>query len=312
MSESRYIDPSTTRKDKLVKQNLHYHRGIPLFSIVEYDIIAACNRSCSFCPVSDKDFYRDHGLKGRLSIADFEKVLLDLREIEYKGKVLFSGCSEPLLHKQIENMIALAKETLPEMRVEIISNGDLVTVEKLVGLFEAGLDTISISLYDGPHQLSHFELIRSTADLDGSQVMLRRRYYEDGNYGLTVSNRGGLVDSNQYRDEREQAIVELPLRKVCHYPFYMIKLDISGDMVMCSHDWSKRFVVGNVKDCSIWELWNKEELNQIKLSLSNKNRNMPPCDNCDVHGDIIGQESFVAWKEAHEEWIGSEKRSDSS
>ena len=57
-----YIDPSTKRKDNIVKQKLVEIDGVPLFSIVELNIIAGCTRSCEFCPVS-QGFYKKINLK---------------------------------------------------------------------------------------------------------------------------------------------------------------------------------------------------------------------------------------------------------
>ncbi len=59
--------------------------------------------------------------------------------------------------------------------------------KRLKTLFATGLDTITISFYDGPEQYEHFEKIRLEAGLSKTQMAYRRRYYEDGNYGITVS-----------------------------------------------------------------------------------------------------------------------------
>lgn len=292
----RFIDKSTERKGNIVKDKLSFIDNIPVFSVVELNIMAACTRSCSFCPVSDKDFYKKIDAKGLLKTDFYKKLLSDLSEIKYKGKILYSGFSEPLLHPKIEKLLQLTKEYLPDTQLEMISNGDKLTVAKLKSLFANGLDVLSISMYDGSHQIDYFSNMIHDANVDKEKVILRRRYYENGNYGLTISNRAGLVDSNEYRAEGEEKIVELPLKKVCYYPFYMIKIDFNGDMDICSHDWQKKFVVGNVNTSSVWELWTSDRLYKFKERLANSDRNMEPCLTCDVHGDIIGKESFEAWK----------------
>ena len=58
-SENIYIDPSTNRKKDVVEKNLQYHQSMPLFSLLEFNIFGACNRSCEFCPVSDTSFYKN-------------------------------------------------------------------------------------------------------------------------------------------------------------------------------------------------------------------------------------------------------------
>ena len=291
--KNRFIDKSTDRKKEIVKERLAIVNNIPLFSIIEFNITGSCNRDCSFCPVSNPNVYTK--TKDGLELELFEKIIKDLQEIHYEGKILFSAFSEPLLHKQVEELIAIAKKYLPNIRLEIVSNGDLLTVKKLKKLYEAGLDTINVSMYDGSHQIEYFENMRVEANVPDDMVVLRRRYFENGNYGITISNRVGLVDSNEYRDEQEEAIVELPLKKQCYYPFYMIVVDYNGDVLLCPHDWNKTLKFGNLKDEKLFDVWNGKALNGIRKRLSNSDRNFGACKSCDVLGTVIGKESFDVW-----------------
>ncbi|WP_345980674.1 radical SAM/SPASM domain-containing protein [Sulfurimonas sp. HSL3-2] len=289
----RFIDSSTKRKKIIVKDKLRYFDNIPVFSIVEFNIYGNCNRDCSFCPVSNPEIYekRHEGI----SIELFSKVIDDLVEINYQGKILFSAFSEPLLHKELEILISNAKSKLPNTRIEIVSNGDLLTVKKLKSIFDAGLDTISISMYDGDHQIDHFTQMANECGLNDSQVILRRRYLKDGNYGLTISNRSGLINSNEFRDKNEEIISELPLKSKCYYPFYMILVDYNGDVLLCPHDWSKKLKFGNLTKNSIWNIWKSKVLNSLRGRLANSDRNFNPCKSCDVLGTVIGEDSFDAW-----------------
>lgn len=293
--EERFIDPSTIRKNSIVKEKLKMISSIPIFSIVEFNITGSCNRSCSFCPVSNPEVYTK--TKERMNISLFEKIVDDLQAINYSGKILFSAFSEPLLHKELESLIKIAKKKLPNCRIEIVSNGDYATEERLQSIFEAGLDTISISMYDGPHQIKHFNAIRNKLALNETQIILRRRYFENGNYGITISNRSGLINSNEFRDEHEQQITTLPLKEACYYPFYMIVIDYNGDVLLCPHDWTKKLSFGNLKIQNLWDIWKDKVLTTIRKKLSQKERDFFPCSQCDVLGTIIGKENFDAWNQ---------------
>ncbi len=290
---NRFIDPSTKRKDTIVKDKLQYFEGFPVFSIIEFNIYGNCNRDCSFCPVSNPLVYekKHEGISTEL----FNKILDDLVQIDYKGKILFSAFSEPLLHKKLENLLLSAKTKLPQSRLEIVTNGDLLSTKKLKSIFDAGLDSISISMYDGKHQIEHFNNMMETCGLDNTQVILRRRYFEDGNYGITISNRSGLINSNEFRDENENAISELPLKNKCYYPFYMILIDYNGDVLLCPHDWSKKFKFANLATQNLWDTWKNKTINGIRKKLASSNRNFNPCNRCDVLGTVIGKESFDGW-----------------
>lgn len=291
----KFIDPSTVRKNKIVSEKLTTIDGFPLFSIVEFNIFGNCNRDCGFCPVSDTSFYKK--TKDAMSVELYEKIINDLSDIDYKGKILYSAFCEPLLHKKIDELIAISKRILPWCRVEIVTNGDLLTAKKLKSLFEAGLDTISISMYDGAHQIQYFTNMMSELSLSDEQVVLRRRYFDGQNYGITISNRAGLVDSNQYRDASEKKVIELPLKENCYYPFYMTLIDYNGDMLLCPHDWRKTTAIGNLANEHIWKLWSSnKKLESIREMLSKDNRSFVPCGTCDVIGKVIGEESFYCWK----------------
>jgi len=293
----KFIDPSTKRKSDIVDNKLSVMDGFPIFSIVEFNLFGNCNRECSFCPVSDSSFYQK--TKDAIGVELYFKIMSDLAEIGYEGKILYSAFCEPLLHKSIEKLIEISKNKLPKSRVEIVTNGDLLTEKKLKALFESGLDTISVSMYDGSHQAEYFNKMKEVLRLKDEQVVLRRRYFDGDNYGITISNRVGLVDSNKYRDKNEQKVLELPLKEKCYYPFYMTVVDYNGDMLLCPHDWKKTTVIGNLEKDNIWNLWSKsQKLQSLRRKLSNNDRNFMPCNACDVIGKLMGQESFEAWKNA--------------
>jgi organic radical activating enzyme len=218
MERAPIIDSTTKRKNAIAAARLTTKTGIPVFSIVEISVVAACNRRCSFCPVSD-DYYKKVGLSGVMKQSLYEKLLEDLKSIDYSGMILFSGESEPLLHKRLDRLISRTKQMLPNTQIEVNSNGDLLTTLKLKSLFSAGLDTLSISMYDGPQQIAEFSLLREEAGLKPSQVLLRRRYFEDGNYGINMTNRGGLVDSDAFQvvsnSEPTKAKLKFPISQEC-------------------------------------------------------------------------------------------------
>ena len=62
-------------------------------------------------------------------------------------------------------------------RKELYTNGDLLNVDKLVKLFEAGLTSIHISLYDDPEQIERFLIMRNKAGIKVEQFILRERFY---------------------------------------------------------------------------------------------------------------------------------------
>jgi len=292
----RYIDPHVSLKDADVKGSLQFFEELPLFALVEFNLWGACNRRCVFCPISDPEVFTNR--KEGIGLNDYEKVLRDLRGVNYEGVILWSMFSEPMLHKEILSLAELTKSILPKVSLQLTTNGDSLKKrpEKFRGLFDAGVDRINISLYDGPEQFQLFTELRENAGLSTEQIKLRRRYEEGGNYGISISNRTGLVDSNKYRDANEEHVVSLPLNQPCFYPFYQVAIDYNGDVLLCPHDWGKQVVAGNAFRDSIWDIWRGEVFSDARRLLKQSSRDLPSCKGCDVGGDLIGRDNFEAFK----------------
>ncbi len=298
-------DQSIYRKQKFVENdgNLRTIDGFPVFTIVEFNVYGACNRSCSFCPVSNESFYtnRHEGI----SIKLFTKIMKDLEGINYDGTLLISAFSEPFLSKDLPELVKISKTILPKARLEINSNGDIFKkrTEKLVRLFEEGLDTVTISIYDGPSAYDEFLNMRNALNLSESQFVLRRRYFDEnnGDYGIIFSNRAGVIEIDKFQDKTNDDIEQLPLKRKCFYPFYQTLVDYNGDMILCPHDWGKGYIVGNLSEKNLWELWISKRYQAARKLLSQENRNFNPCNKCNVIGDVMGRPNFEKWANINEQ-----------
>ncbi len=301
---NKIVDTSIYRKREFVekKEGIGIIDGFPVFSIVEFNVYGACNRSCSFCPVSDPSFYTNK--YEEISIELFTKIMRDLQAIQFDGMVLISAFSEPFLNKDLPELVRINKSILPDTRIEINTNGDIFKkrIDKLTRLFEAGLDTVTVSVYDGPAAYEEFLEIRTTLNLSESQFVIRRRYFDEkeGDWGIVFSNRAGLINTQEFQDQTRDGVETLPLKRNCFYPFYQTLIDCNGDMILCPHDWGKEYVVGNLSKENLWDLWTGKKYQAARKSLSHNNRNFKPCNKCNVKGDFIGKTNFKAWIKTNE------------
>jgi len=98
-----------------------------------------CNFSCRTCI---RNAWGE--TQGAMSAETFEHILSALKELKTQPSVFFGGFGEPLTHPQIVNML---RETAKlASRVELITNGTLLSAELARELIEAGLDTLWVSL----------------------------------------------------------------------------------------------------------------------------------------------------------------------
>ncbi len=288
----KYFDPQITIKDKAVGDRLQYIPGtkLPMPSEIEISESGMCNRKCHFCPRSDPDY--EH-VNQFIEKSLFEKLCDELKELKFSGLFIFSGFVEPLLDKNIYNLISYSKKTLPSARIEIITNGDVLNLKRLKKLYDSGLDRMQVSLYDGEHQNNKFIEMGKKLNLTEDQYVLRARYLpEEKNFGITLTNRGGMLENAEYKIPARSK----SLKQVCYYPSYKFFLDYNGDVLMCSHDWGKKNILGNLKNDKLIDIWLSKKWNETRKMLSNADRSIKPCNVCDVSGTLIGKKHFESWE----------------
>ena len=290
--EIKFLDPQINFKKKTIEKRLQFFSGtdIPLPSEIEISESGVCNRKCSFCPRSDPN-YPD--INEFISSDLHNKLFDELSNYNFSGIVIYSGFVEPLLDKNIYSLISYAKKKVPDARIEIITNGDVLNEERLKKLYLSGLDRLQISLYDGEEQYNNFKKLGQKLKLNDIQYALRKRYLpEDQDFGITLSNRGGQLENSIYKRKKTKEIK----KNSCFYPSYKFFLDYNGDVLMCSHDWGKKNILGNLNKNTFKEIWLSKKSKDAREMLNNSNRGLSPCNVCDVNGTLIGESHSKAWK----------------
>ena len=283
----KYLDPSIERKKNLTNKNFQLLKNskFPLPSEVEISESGVCNRKCSFCPRSAPDFKE---VKEFISPSLHSKLINDLKKEDYKGVIRYSGFVEPMLDKNIYNLISETKEKLQFSRTEIVTNGDVLNIPRLKRLFKSGLSTLLISVYDGPEDAKKFEKMCKDAGLNQEQYIIRRRYLpESQDFGITLSNRAGSMKNAEYKIKPLDKAFNNP----CYIPSYTFFLDYQGDVLMCPHDWGKKVILGNLNKEKFKEIWFKKKSMNYRKMLNNANRNFKPCNVCDVEGTFMGKKN---------------------
>lgn len=295
MKNNDIVDPNIERRNQFTSTHCRLVENsgekAPLFSVFEINSSGLCNRTCSFCPRGNPGFFPNE--KKYLSLELFENVLKTLAPLSYDGLFLISAFSEPLLHKDLEKILELSKRYCPLSRAELVTNGDPLSVKRMKSLFAAGLDTILISMYDGPEQIDHFKGVAKAAEIPEEKMVLRRRFSLDD---FQLTNRTGTV-----QDEFSGQDVVFPMKKSCYLPSYTVFMDYDGEVYLCTHDWGRRFSAGNVKNSSIVDIWVSEKLKEARRRLLNDDRDFNPCHKCNVEGTLVGEEHGEAWKKYFQE-----------
>ena len=294
MIKKKFLDPNIENKSKTVegKIQLFDYEGIklPLPTEIEISESGTCNRSCSFCPRSAEDFIDK---KEFITNELHEKLCKELQALNYRGTIRYSGFVEPMLDKNIYNLINMVKNFLPDSNVEMVTNGDPLNLKRLEKLFQSGLNRILISAYDSKEDTDKLEDLCRSANLSSDQYIVRHRYYsEEKDFGITLSNRSGLMENAEFKIKS----LSEPLKNPCYIPSYTFFLDYQGDVLMCPHDWGKKIILGNLNKENLTEIWFSKKSMQIRKMLNKSNRNFTPCNVCDVEGTFMGEKNAGYFK----------------
>ena len=125
MKKKKFLDTNIDYKSKTVEDKIqifeYKNLRLPLPTEIEISESGTCNRSCSFCPRSAADF---DDKKEFITNDLHEKLCEELKKLNYSGTIRYSGFVEPLLDKNIYNLINMVKKFIPDSNVEMVTNGD--------------------------------------------------------------------------------------------------------------------------------------------------------------------------------------------
>ena len=284
---NKQIKINIKRRTVIVDDQLVRHKGFPIPSWMELSLIDVCNRKCVFCPKSDPSVAPDTYQKMNMKLID--KLTKELKEINYKGSVVLCGYGEPMLHKDIYKI----SEKLAEAAfVEIVTNGDPLTKEKIKKLYNSNVNKILVSLYDGPEQIKKFTDMTNAAQVPKDFVIQRHRWLsEKEDFGLKLTNRTGTIKVGNQDSVKTFSY--------CYYPSYSVLIDWNGDVFLCSQDWQRRRTVGNIMLENFFDIWTDATITKYRKNLLTGKRCDSPCTECNAEGTVLGAKHAKAWRELY-------------
>lgn len=295
-----------------------------------------CNFKCIYCGYSlgySKMKEKYDFVPENMSIDTYKKIIEQIKMFPKKLKMLsLTGQGEPLINKELPLMVKLAKEADVAERIEIITNGSLLTKEMADGLIDAGLDTLRISL-QGLSSDKYNEI--SKADINFEEFMNNIKYFYKNRRNtklfvkiMDVSLKAGQeeefyklfgecsdrmyiekmlpayegvdvtkdmnVDYDRYGRKHEK-------RKVCPLPFFMLGVFPNGDVEPCDTIY-KPIIIGNINTDNLVDIWNSEKLRDFrKMQLEGKRCSNNKCSVCCAPDDVSHPEDIL--DEAAEELL---------
>jgi len=273
--------------------------------LVQIFPIYACNFKCGYCIFSvrkqDRHFIAD---KPIMDLALFKRCVDDMTNFPNKIKVLrFVGIGEPLLHKNLVEMVKYAVDREIANTVEILTNGSLLTRSLSDSLVANGLTRLVISLqglttekcqeiagvkvdidllrenlgycYDNRQQMHLYIKIVDTA-LEGKED--EDRFYDMfGNMSdsiaieYTVPIHTGVAFEGVLKEKnREVTQFGIPLSDVniCPQPFFHMQINPDGKVIPC-YSFEYPDILGDCNYESVNEIWLGERFQRFRRTMLN-------------------------------------------
>jgi len=251
-----------------------------------------------------------------MDFALYSKIIDDLDEFPQRIKILrLVKEGEPLLNKQFPDMVRYAKKKQPSVKVDTTTNATLLTPELSDDIIAAGLDKIFISL-QGINAAAYKSL--SGVDVDFDKLLENVIYFCENRNGCRVYIKVPDIGVNEFEKKQffnlfdsyaDEVFVEhiIPtwpdfdisgIKKddgiglygdpiypehieVCPIIFYNLNINFDGSIPPCQLDWAHKIVLGNVKEKSLYELWNGNKINELRrIHLRGQRALHPLCGKC--------------------------------
>lgn len=281
-----------------------------------------CNFKCRYCAqaLGRARLAREHGFMAEtMSLQTLRLALDQARTFPDRFKLVsLMGHGEPLVHPHLAEMIALIKGSGLAERIDIITNGSLLTREKSRALIDAGLDVIRISLqglssakyreisgvnlnyeefldniayfHENRGLCQVFVKILDVSLAPGEEDQFYRTFHPiaDRMYiekvkpvydGITYSEKVTEVFTDRYGQTHEK-------RFACPQPFYMLSLWPNGEVAPCDAIY-KANPLGNVNQTALADMWDCKSLWEFQLmQLDGKRFLHPACNKCCAPDDV--------------------------
>jgi MoaA/NifB/PqqE/SkfB family radical SAM enzyme len=244
----------------------------PLPQGISIETCTSCNQRCAFCPQS-------HAPRppAAMSVAVYSRVVRRLSEANFQGSVVLSLNNEPLLDAQLEPRVRELRESGFKGRLEILTNGLLLTPERAAALFAAGLDRILVNSYSE----TGTELTGALGEWfpqRAGEVVPREKelfvHYRLRNEVLT--NRAGNAPN------KTAAVLR---RAACFWPFVMLPVTTDGSALLCCNDFYAVTKLGTLVEHPLETLWMHPFLQNARRKLAEADRGgLPLCSKCDFKG----------------------------
>lgn len=218
------------------------------------EISNICNYA-SVHPVCPAHYFKE---KKTMSLGLIEKILKDLKDLNW-DKLIWPFCySEPLIDPRFFTIASMVGQYLPKTRIGIYTNGFFMDINLLRDLVKFNLGKIIFSAYTPEEQKRFRALI---ADAKKEKLPLQFRITR--RYPMTVR----MSDKINWYDRKP-----VHYHKACKAPFRFLNINVDGNLIICCHDWKAYHQFGSLKTQSLRDILLSDKMLDTFVALKKNER----------------------------------------
>lgn len=279
-----------------------------------------CNLNCVHC-IQDGAMTRP---KGFMELDVFRKIMEDIKDLNRCTELCLFQQGEPTLHKNIAEIVRLASSEYDFFTV-MNTNGVTLSRELSEELLRNRLDYLTFSMdaatpetYRAIKRKPFFDktlnnlldflevwgdletdFVRTyfaadvnliEEDLNRAEIGLFEEMFKKlplGHVNISQLHNftGPVPEANaRFTDSMRDTGPQSPC---CNTPWDTVGVRWNGDVVPCIYDYNNRYVIGNVKDQSLQEIWNSKAMIHFRESIARRDFKAvevegPMCSTCSL------------------------------
>lgn len=274
---------------------------------IQIELVEGCNLGCSFCGLQH---IRDNGANGpekkhgkasafkfltaELASRTALEIAKAVKDYKWNPRLEFAMHGEPTMHPDYKGMIAIFREQLPGLSIQMTSNGGGLLrgagyATNINELLEAGVNVLCLDNYDGIRIVDKilsgyngpYPVRKYPQDITANPHTRRR----PGQHEIVVIHDIESASKGNHSVITNHAGASFPLSesaqgKRCAKPFRELSIRWDGNISMCCNDWPGRYKIGHVEE-GLEALWQGAGFMAARRALLHGKRVFEPCKGCD-------------------------------
>lgn len=240
-----------------------------MFDDIIIETTTQCNRRCEYCPNSlyERSLVQNQKL---MSEDLFIRIINELKDLKFTGRISPHFYGEPLLDKRLGRLMNYAHETIPNAKLKIYTNGDLLDIPMLDVLYEVGVRNYLVTLHGNKEERqskrTRVHDLQKHITENKKNIKIDILDITDNTY---LSNRGGLVK------------VKNPTENIyCLNSHNPLTINYKGDVLLCCNDYLGKVSFGNIATEPLLAIWNNADFRRIRREIKKGIIKLDICEKC--------------------------------